>query len=268
MTTNPPLGDLGTVTYQLDQDGIARITLNRPHAANARNQLMREELSRIYDIIADDEDVRVVILTGAGNRYFCAGMDLKEASAQESTLERRERLRSARDIEMLAALPQPTIAAINGYALGGGCEMALACDLRVMAEEAIIGLTEVAHGLMPGGGGTQRLPRLVGYARAAELIYLGRRLSGSEAAAMGLVNDVVPWCELDAKAVDLAHQIATQPARALRAVKEAMRAGLEVPLSVGIDRELDGLLFLLSDREDQARPDPEPVNTHGHIVST
>lgn len=244
--------DLRTVIFRLDQAGVAWITLDRPTAANARNQQMRSELTRVYESIAGNDDVRVVVLTGSGDQYFCAGMDLKEASAPESPLERRQRLRSGRDIEKLAALPQPTIAAINGYALGGGCEMALACDIRVMADEASIGLTEVAHGLMPGGGGTQRLPRLIGYARASELIFLARRLSGPEAEAIGLVNRTVAGSELMSAVTNLAEAIATQPAPAVRAAKESLRAGLEQPLSVGVQRELDGLLFLLDERDHRA----------------
>jgi methylglutaconyl-CoA hydratase len=148
---------------------VATVTLERPDAANARNQTMRRELSRIWDHLGSRSDVSVVILTGSGERFFCAGMDMKEAGEPESPAQRRDRLKSSRDIEQLASLPQPTIAAINGYALGGGFEMALACDIRVIAEHAQVGLTELVHGLVPGGGGTQRLPRLVGPARASVL---------------------------------------------------------------------------------------------------
>lgn len=256
-TATPP--DLATLRYHLDDAGIAWITLDRPDAANARNQRMREDLNRLYDDLAVDPAVRVVVLTGAGDRFFCAGMDLKEAATPESPLERRARLRAGRDIEKLAALPQPTIAAINGYALGGGCEMALACDLRVMASDASIGLTEVAHGLMPGGGGTQRLPRLVGYARAAELIYLGRRLSGAQAEAIGLVNQVVEPSQLLPTVTELAGHIAAQPPAAIRAAKESLRAGLELTLSAGVERELDGLLFLLSQRDHRRRDASAPA---------
>ena len=119
-------------------DGVATVTLDRPEAANARNQQMRDELKAIWSGIADDAAIRAVVLTGAGDRFFCAGMDLKEAGVPETPAERRDRLRSSRDIEQLAALPQPTIAAVNGAALGGGCEMALACDIRLIAHTARI----------------------------------------------------------------------------------------------------------------------------------
>lgn len=241
--------DLGAVAFELDERGVVWITLNRPNAANARNQRMRDELSALYESISRAEDVNVVVLTGAGDRFFCAGMDLKEAGRPESPLERRTRLRGSRDIEQLARLPQPTIAAVNGFALGGGCEMALACDLRVVATEAKIGMPEVTHGLTPGGGGTQRLPRLIGYARAAELILLGRPLTGPEAVEYGLANMHVPREELRPVVSELAGAIAAHPAEGVRAAKEALLAGLELPLSAGIDRELDGLLFVLAERD-------------------
>jgi enoyl-CoA hydratase/carnithine racemase len=243
-----PLGLLETIVYTVDDRGVARITLNRPDAANARNQRMRDELHRAYDHVATSGEVTVTVLTGTGEKFFCAGMDLKEASGPETPVERRDRLRRNRDIEELANLPQPTIAAVNGYALGGGCEMALACDLRVMADEASIGLTEVTHGLMPGGGGTQRLPRLVGFARAAELIFLSERVDGVRAAALGLVNRHVPRAELHDAVDALAGRIADQPAAALRAAKEALLAGQDLPIGAAVERELDGLLFLLAEQ--------------------
>ncbi|WP_370327870.1 enoyl-CoA hydratase/isomerase family protein [Euzebya sp.] len=243
------------IAVDLDDRGVATITLDRPQAANARNQQMRDELAEVYTRVATDDAVRVVVLTGAGDRHFCAGMDLKEAAGPETPLERRTRLRASRDIEQLARLPRPTIAAINGAALGGGFEMALACDLRVMADEATVGLTEVDHGLMPGGGGTQRLPRLIGTARATELIFLGTRLRGPEAARLGLVNRSVPRVQLAAAVDELAGALAAKPPEALRAVKEAMLAGAELPLAAAIDRELDGLLFLLAERDRLRNPE-------------
>ncbi len=228
---------------------VATVTLQRTESANARNQTMREELTRIWGHLAGREDVSVVILTGAGERFFCAGMDLKEAGGPESPAQRRDRLRASRDIEQLAALPQPTVAAINGYALGGGLEMALACDIRIVAEHAQLGLTELAHGLVPGGGGTQRLPRLIGVARAAEMLYLGLRLSGPEAVSWGVANRCVPGVELATAASQIAAAIAAQPRRALVYAKELLRMSAEVPQTPGIERELDALLTLLADRQ-------------------
>jgi enoyl-CoA hydratase/carnithine racemase len=234
----------------LSFDGlIATVSLVRPAAANARNQTMRNELSRIWTHLALRDDVSVVVLTGAGERFFCAGMDMKEAGAPETPGERRDRLRASRDIEQLAALPQPTIAAINGFALGGGFEMALACDVRVIAEHAEVGLTEVKHGLVPGGGGTQRLPRLIGLARAAEMLYLGLRLSGAEAVEWGVANRCVPADELPAVVKAFAVAIAEQPRRALVYAKELLRMSSSVALGPGIERELDVLLTLLADRQ-------------------
>lgn len=229
-------------------DGVAWLTLDRPDAANSRNQRMREELLALYDGIARDPDIAVVVLTGAGDRFFSAGMDLKESAGDEALLDRRERLRAGRDIEALARLPRPTIAAINGYALGGGLEMALACDLRVMATEAEVGLPEVGHGLIPGGGATVRLPRLIGPARAFELLYTGARLDGRQAEQLGLVNRAVPRAELHGAVSALAATIARHPRRALVHVKESVLAGFDLSTSAGVDQELDRLLMLMGDR--------------------
>ena len=237
------------IEVDLDDRGVLTITLARPDAANSRNQAMRRELAEIYTAVAVDDTVRVVVLTGKGDRHFCAGMDLKEAGQPETPVERRERLRGSRDIEQLARLPRPTIAAINGYALGGGFEMALACDLRVMSVDAKVGLTEVHHGLMPGGGGTQRLPRLVGAAKAAELLYLGKVLDGPAAEQFGLVNVAVPAADLHDRVSTLAGALAEQSPTALRAIKESLLASAELPLSAGIEKELDGLLFLIQEQQ-------------------
>lgn len=231
------------------EGGIAWVTLDREEAANSRNQRMRTELQATWTALAADDAVKVVVLTGRGERFFSAGMDLKEAGQPETPGDRRDRLRGSRDIEQLAALPQPTIAAVNGYALGGGLEMALACDLRLVAEHAQVGLTELAHGLVPGGGGTQRLPRLIGVARAAELILLARRLTGPEAVTWGLANRCVPGAELHDAAATLAGELAQHDGRALRYAKRLLHRGEEVPLSVGVELELDALLTLMADRE-------------------
>lgn len=237
-------------------DGVVWLELARPERFNARNQRMREELTRIYDAVGNDPDVRVLVLTGSGDRAFCSGMDLKEATQEESPLQRRDRLRAARDIEQLAALPLPTIAAINGVALGGGLEMALACDLRVAAHEATMGFPEVGHGLVPGGGGTQRLPALLGTARAYELLYLGDRIDGRRAAELGLVNASVPATELRTHVTALAARLSAQPSTALRLVKESVRRSQEVPLSVGIEAELELLLQAVADRRAAAAAEP------------
>lgn len=238
----------GALAVRVD-GGVAWVTLDREEAANARNQQMRTELQATWTAIAAAADVKAVVLTGAGERFFSAGMDLKEAGRPETPGARRDRLRASRDIEQLAALPQPTIAAVNGYALGGGLEMALACDLRLVAEHAQVGLTELAHGLVPGGGGTQRLPRLIGVARAAELVFLARRLTGSEAVEWGIANRCVPGPELRDAAATLAGEMAQHDGRALRYAKRLLHRGEEVPLSAGVEVELDALLTLMAERE-------------------
>lgn len=240
-------------TTRIDvRDGVAWLTFDRPDSGNARNQRMREELGALYDGVASDPDVRVLVLTGAGDRFFCAGMDLKEASAKRETIvERRERLGGARDIERLAHLPLPTVAAVNGYAVGAGCEMALACDLRVVADEARIGLPEVRHGLIPGGGGTQRLPGVVGEARAREMVYLARLLDGVEAHEWGLANRHAPRERLEEVVSELAAALAEQSPQALRYAKEALLQAPEQPRSAGIAHELDLLLMLMQAVRDE-----------------
>jgi enoyl-CoA hydratase/carnithine racemase len=239
--------ELTVTSLEIDPDGVALIMLRRPEAANSRNQPMRDELTRIYTALARDPDVKVVVLTGEGDRFFCAGMDLKEAATVTSIARRREMTRAARDTELLANLPQPTIAAVNGYALGGGCEMALACDIRVASETASMGLPEIVHGLIPGGGGTQRLPRIVGQAKAYELIYFSKRLSAAEALAIGLVHRCVPGPELAETVHAMATELAGRSTRALRTAKELIRRSFEVPQSIGVDLELDANHFLLED---------------------
>lgn len=236
-------------TVLVEQHGsVCRVTLNRPDAANSRNQRMREELMAIWSAIDASAEIRAVILAAAGERFFCAGMDTKEAGRHETSKARRARLAAARDIEQLAALRQPTVAAVNGYALGGGLEMALACDLRVAADTAKFGLPEVTVGLVPGGGGTQRLPRVVGLARATELVLTGRRFSAVTALDYGVVTEVVPAAELNSRADALAASLAAYPADAVGAAKRLVRHSTEVPVATGVAEELDALCDLLERR--------------------
>ena len=242
-------GDELTATqFVLAEDGVAWVTLDRPDAANARNQQMRDELARVYDFVASSEDVAVLVLTGSGDQFFCAGMDLKESVSGEIPEQRRARMKSSRDIDTLASLPVPTIAAINGYALGGGLEMALACDLRIIANEAQVGLPELTHGLVPGGGGTQRLPRLIGTSRTLELIYLGSRIDGSRAVDLGIANRSVPRAELRSETHAIATAIAAQPRVATRVAKQLVLASNQSSLADGLVLELDALIDLLDTR--------------------
>jgi enoyl-CoA hydratase/carnithine racemase len=244
--------DLEAVSFEWREPGIAWIRLNRPDAANARNQRMRRELLALYAAIAADPDVRVVVLGAAGERHFCAGMDLKEAGGPETLAQQKTRLSQGRDIDILASLPVPTIAAVNGAAMGGGFEMALACDIRVVADTARIALPEVKIGLVPGGGATQRLPLVVGYARAAEMILLGDVLTGPEIVDAGLARRSVPVGDLDDAVAEVATAIAEKPPAAVRAAKELLGASQRLPLDAGLGKELDTLLMLLQQRRDGA----------------
>ena len=237
-----------TVLYDV-QDGIALLTLNRPEAMNARSQRMRSELAQVYGAVRDDPEVRVLIVTGAGERAFCAGRDLKEVAAVPSQVEDRRARAAPGDTELLARLDKPTIAAINGYALGGGLEIALACDIRLAAEGAQLGLTEVRRGQIPGSGGTQRLPRLIGRGAALELLLTGRMVDAQEAYQLGLVNRVVPRAELLSSARATADAIAANAPVAVRYAKEAVNKGLDMPLGQGLQLESD-LAILLQTTED------------------
>jgi methylglutaconyl-CoA hydratase len=249
-----PSDPADTVRTSLE-DGVLTVWLHRPDAAHARNQAMREALWHLWSAVAQSEDVRCVVLSGWGERHFCAGMDLREARGEETPAERRERLLRYRDIDVLAALAQPTIAAINGTALGGGLEMALACDLRIVAEEAQLGLPEVGLGFVPGGGGTQRLPRIVGYSRAFELVVGARRLSGEQAVAWGLATRCVPRAQLADEARTLAQTMASQPRNAVRRAKQLMQASFELSVEEGARTEVDAMLDLLAEpRVTPARP--------------
>ena len=182
------------------KDGIAYLTLNRPEVLNARNRQMREELIDAVTAIRADPEVRVVILTGAGERSFSAGRDLKEAAQEKvGVVAARQAKMEISDTEMIARLNKPVIAAINGFALGGGCELALACDIRVAVEGAKVGLPEVSRGMIPGSGGTQRLSRVVGLGKALELILTGSVIDAQEACRIGLVNKVVPRGRADGR---------------------------------------------------------------------
>jgi enoyl-CoA hydratase/carnithine racemase len=216
---------------------VERWTIQGEARRNSLTMAMLAELSAHLAHAAGDRSLRAVVLTGAGDRAFCAGADLKERArmgdAEVATFHRA--LRGA--LGAIEALPQPVVAALNGAALGGGLELALACDLRLAAEGAELGLPEVGLGIIPGGGGTQRLPRLVGVARAKELILTGRRLPAAEALAAGLVSQVVPPARLGEAALELGAQLARQAPISLRQAKRAIDQGLHLPLEEGLDLE-------------------------------
>jgi enoyl-CoA hydratase len=221
------------------EDGVGTITIDRPEKRNALSALVRNELIRALEALEAEPDVRVVVLSGAGDRAFVAGADISEF-AQRTPMEQRAVMAERRVFDVVADYAKPTIASINGVALGGGCELAMACDLRIAARSARLGQPEVNLGLLPGGGGTQRLPRLVGTGRALRMILTGDMIEADEAERIGLVDEVVPDEELRDRTRDLARRIARHSPLALRLIKQAVRAAAEMPLGAGLamEREL------------------------------
>ncbi|TLN21975.1 enoyl-CoA hydratase [bacterium] len=214
--------------------GVWTITLNRPDAMNSLSVAMLAELGKILEEIRFDSEARCVILTGAGEKAFCAGADLKERAGMTHDQVRRTVASIRKTMDMVEDLPVPTIAAVNGVALGGGTELALACDMRIVAEGALMGLTETSLAIIPGAGGTQRLPRIIGKAKAKELIFTARRIGAAEALSIGLANSVCERAELLAKALGLAEAISQNGPLALRAAKRAIDKGMEMDLASGL----------------------------------
>ena len=224
-------------------------TLDRPEALNAMNRPLLTALEREVESARRDGSIRCAILTGRGDRAFSAGADLRERRGM-SLVEVEEYLRLIRrTFAAVASLPFPTIAALNGVAFGGGLELALACDLRLFAAEAEVGLTEVGVGIMPGAGGTVRLPRLIGAARAKELILSARRIAAPEALQMGLANAVVAGAVLPNVAREWAMRIAANAPLAVRAAKRAIDAAQDAELAAGLDIEAAAYATLLSTRD-------------------
>ncbi|MEH7493180.1 enoyl-CoA hydratase [Neobacillus niacini] len=214
--------------------GIVMITLNRPEAANALSIEMLEGLSDALLTCKYDRSVRCIVITGAGEKAFCAGADLKERAGMDP-IQVRKTVSLIRDnINSLESLPHPVIAAVNGVAFGGGTELALACDIRIASENAKLGLTETSLGIIPGAGGTQRLPRLVGKGRAKELIFTARRIDAKEALVIGLVEYTVPFVNLIDKALEIAGQIVRNGPIALAQAKFAIDKGYDVDLNTGL----------------------------------
>ena len=243
--------ELEFVRYE-KRDRIARVTINRPDVMNALHPPASDELSRVWDDFAADPDVWVAIFTGAGERAFSAGNDLKFQAAGGAV---RMPPTGFGGITARRDLWKPVIAAVNGVALGGGLELALACDIRIASEDAQLGLTEVNLAIIPGGGGTQRLPRLVGRGKALEMILTGARLGAAEALRIGLVERVVPATEVLAAATTLARTMASKAPVALRYAKEAVVQGLQLPLADGLrlENDLATLLRTTEDRIEGAR---------------
>lgn len=220
--------DEKSVLLERREGGVLLVTLHRPAAMNAMNRALQAELRAAFEEIGSAPDVRVVVLTGAG-RAFSAGRDLKEyAAAPTQPVEEWQGRARSGFFAAVADCGVPVIAAVNGYCLAGGCELALACDLRVAAESAIFGLPEIDRGIWPGGGATYRLPALVGMGHALELLLTGMRIDARRAEQLGLVNRVVPDAELLPAALDLAAVIAAKSAPAVRLLRAAVRLGRQV----------------------------------------
>ena len=225
------------VQYERVAEGIGLITLSRPEAANAMSVQLLAELSATLDQVNRDPAVRVVLLTGAGEKAFCAGADLKERQGMSERQVKEIVQLIGATVAKVEALAQPVIAVINGVAVGGGLELALACDLRLAATHAKVGLTETSLGIIPGAGGTQRLPRLIGIEKAKELIYTARHLYAEQAMNYGIVTYVYEGLELREKALQLAAEIAKNAPLALMQAKLAMNQGIEVDLTTGLKIE-------------------------------
>lgn len=218
---------------------IALLTLNRPHVLNAMNTAMGLRLGELLDEMSEDATIRVVVLTGAGDRAFCAGGDLKERQGMTPEQWTRQHRIFERSHHRLRNLRKPVFAAVNGVAVGGGCEMAMSTDFLIASEHARFGQPEVTRGIMPGAGGTQLLPRFLPRGLAFQLLLTGELISAADAHRWGLVNQVVPQDELMSEAMGLAERIAANSPAAVQQAKRAARMGLELPLEAGIEAEIE-----------------------------
>ncbi len=240
-----------TILYEVE-DELATITINRPHRANTISPQLTTDMGAALADASDRDDVRALIITGAG-RHFCGGADLKEAQSFSPTRERHpERLQLFWELERLA---KPVIAAINGAAMGGGCELALMCDLRVMASDALIGTPEIKFGALPAGGGTQRLARYVGIGVAKELVLLGEPISAERAYNLGLVNSVVPREEVMDEAQRLGRILALRADFALATGKELVQRSVDLDLRSGLIWERDAISNMATEEEKIAERD-------------
>jgi len=228
------------------EENIAVITFNRPKAMNALNNQTRAEFASAVATVAADDEIKVLILTGSG-KSFVAGSDIKEFNQTTPFMAHNiQRLG-----EIVEKLPKPVIAAVNGFCLGGGCEIAMGCDIIIASEKAKFGQTEINIGIIPGGGGTQRLQRLIGVCRAKELIFTGDIIRAEEADRIGLVNRVVPMDDLLPAAREMAKKIAAKSAAALKLAKQAVNYGMQAPLESGLKYEYEMYALALS-LEDKA----------------
>jgi enoyl-CoA hydratase len=233
------------------EDAVAILMLDRPDKHNAITQYMRDRLVGIFSELALDSQVRAVVLTGAGNVSFCAGTDVTEFKGRSGVEQWRRDVAPSRIFEVIERFPKPVVAMIDGYAFGGGCELALACDIRVSSSRSQFGQLEINFGLIPGGGGTQRLTRLCGRGQAMRLILSGDKIDAVEAHRIGLVDILTDTARLRSTTMALAGRIATHHPLALEMAKAAIMSAEELPLSAGLRYEasLMGLVMSASDQE-------------------
>jgi enoyl-CoA hydratase len=239
-------------TILVEREGrVAILTVNRPDKLNALNEQVRTDMLAALAQIETDDSVGVVVITGAGEKSFIAGADIGEFAGR-TPFDQRHAMRSPRIFDIMASFPKPVIAMINGFCLGGGCELALSCDFRIASEKARFGQPEIKLGLIPGGGGTQRLSRLVGTGHALRLVLSGDMIDAAEARSIGLVEIVVPAEELRAKTLEIANRIAGMSPLTLKVAKEAVRSSEKMSVEEGInyERDLFCLCFSTADKEE------------------
>ena len=238
-----------------DADGIRRITVNRPAKLNALNAATLDAMPAAFDAAATDDAVRVVVLTGAGPKAFVAGADIAEMADLRPTEGRDFSLRGQRLMRSIETLPKPVVAMVNGFALGGGLELAMGCHLRIAADTAKVGQPEIGLGLIPGFGGSQRLLRLAGRAATLELCLLGAPVTAERALQLGIVNRVVPAAELEAETLKVATQLAASAPLALRATLDVVNIGGECGIEEGLQYETAqfGLMFATDDMREGTR---------------
>lgn len=233
-------------------EGIGLITVNRPRALNALNRETLLELDSLFELLSKDKTIQAIIITGSGDKAFVAGADITEMQ-QMSAVEGREWGKLAQSVfNKIENFPRPVLAAVNGYALGGGCELAMACDIRIASEKAKFGQPEVSLGITPGFGGTQRLPRLIGKGRAKELLFTGDMIDAEEAYRIGLVNKIAAHQNLVETAREMANRILLRGPVAVTLCKAAVNEGMDVDLESGCayEAEVFGLCFATADQKE------------------
>jgi enoyl-CoA hydratase len=260
------MADTAATILEEREGRVAILTVNRPDKLNALNEQVRTDMLAALEALEHDDAVGVVVITGAGEKSFIAGADIGEFAGR-TPFDQRHAMRSPRIFDIMSAFPKPVIAMINGFCLGGGCELALSCDLRVASDKARFGQPEINLGLIPGGGGTQRLPRQVGLGHAMRLVLTGDMIGAAEAKEIGLVEMVVSHDELRARTLELAARMASKSPLTLRVAKEAVRASqrLSIEDGIGYERDLFCLCFSTADKEEGVKAflDKRPAQWQG-----